>query len=73
MTILISCDLNSTISKKIEIFDGKDYSLWFFLYMQTFMKKFPLELIFLVFSIVVLCQHCCKLKMYSISYWIYHL
>jgi hypothetical protein len=33
MNILKSYDLNSMTLKKIENFDGEDYSLWFFFYM----------------------------------------
>jgi len=47
MNILKLFDLNSTTLKKIENFDGKDWSLWFLLCMWNFMENLLLKVVLL--------------------------
>jgi hypothetical protein len=47
MNILKLFYLNSTTLNKIEIFDGKDWFLWFLLYMWNFMESLLLNVVLL--------------------------
>lgn len=53
-------------SKQIESFDAKySFVMVVFLFVQNFVNKISLKLVvFSFFIITMLCQRCCKLKLY---------
>jgi hypothetical protein len=56
MNILITFDLNFMTSKKIESFDGGDFFfIGYIFYVQNFMNKISLKLIYIYIAIIVLC------------------